>query len=260
MTFVAAPPGSEDYAPTWSRRGRLAFIRHRPAVGGSGFVHEILSVDRRGGTPRVLAQASRYSYRSLAWSHDGRRLAYTVPYDNPSGLFAVGLFVVRPGDEPRFLLRATGMGEIDWSPNDRAIVLAASVPDAEPFDPYRLFAITVSDRQITQLTTLISSRTGDAEPRWSPDGSVVVFTRTGPRRSSVMTVRPDGTRATVVAADARGASWSRDGRFLAYVEGVSGERRPLTLTVRNPRAGVVTTRVPLRFPLDAVSLSAQAWR
>ncbi len=258
---VAAPPGAEDYSPTWSARGRLAFLRQRAAGTGRGFVHEIVSVDRTGQDRRVLVPPSRHAFRSLAWSPDGRQLAYVVPYTDPGSPFVVGLFVVRPdGGQPQFVLRAAGMGEVDWSPDGTAVVLAASVPGAEPYDPYRLFTIRLSDRQIVQLTRVPFSKTLDEEPRWSPDGQQVVFTRTEPRRSAVYTVRPDGQGERLIVADARGAAWSADGRRLAFVDGVSGRGRSLTLTVITMPDRRVLMRTPLRRPSDGDGLTTQAWR
>ena len=261
VRLVNAPQGAEDFDPTWSKAGRLAFIRQRPATSGTGFVHEIVSVDRTGRDQRVLVPSSRYAFRSLAWSPDGRTLAFTVPYADRSSGFAVGLFLLGPDrTRPRFLLRAVGMGEVGWSPDGTTIVLAASVPGAEPYDPYRLFTIRVSDRRIVQLTRLPFSKTLDGEPRWSPDGKQIVFTRSDPRRAAIYTIRPDGRGERLVAGDARGAAWSRDGRRLAFVEGVSGEGRRLTLSVIAMPDRRVLMRTALRRPLDADGLSAQAWR
>jgi Tol biopolymer transport system component len=256
---VPAPAGAEDYEPAWSSRGRLAFLRQRPAAAGRGSTHEIVSVDRRGRAPRVLGPASRFAYRSFAWSSDGRRLAYAVPYNDPD--FTLGLFVKSvPDGRPRFLLRAVGMGEITWSPDDRTLALAASVPGAERFDPYRLFALRLADRRIVQLTRAASSRAGDGMPRWAPDGRLIAFTRSGATRDDVLVVRPDGRRVRRLLADARGAAWSPDGGSLAVIEGVSGRGRPLALTTVAVASGARYPRVALRHPADADFLGAQSWR
>lgn len=261
VRLVRAPAGAEDFDPVWSKTGRLAFIRQRLATGGPGHVHEIISVDRMGRDQKVVVPASRYAFRSLGWSPDGRTLAFTVPYADGSSEFAVGLFILPPDrSRPRFLLRAAGMGEFGWSPDGTTIVLAASVPGAEPYDPYRLFTIRIADRRIVQLTRVPFSKTLDGEPRWSPDGKQIVFSRSDPRRSAIYTVRPDGSGERRVVGDARGAAWSRDGRRLAFVDGVSGNGRRLTLSVISMPDGKVLMRTPLRRPLDADGLAAQAWR
>ena len=151
------------------------------------------------------------------------------------------------------------MGEVAWSPDGTTIVLAASVPGAEPFDPYRLFTIRLSDRRIVQLTRVPFSHTLDGEPRWSPDGKLIAFTRTKPGRAAIYAVRPDGRGERLIVNDARGAAWSTDGSRLAFVEGVSGTGRPLTLSVMAMSDRRVLTRTPLRRPRDADGLGAQAW-
>ena len=256
---VPAPPGAEDFEPAWSARGRLAFVRQRPARRGSGYVHELVSVDARGRSPHVLAGPSRFAYRSFAWSNDGSRIAFAVPYLDPG--FTVGLFVKRvPAGRARFVLRAVGIGELDWSPDDSTLVAATSVPGALPFDPYRLFAIRLADRRIVQLTRVPSSKTGDGAPRWSPSGELIAFTRTTPRSDAVHVVRPSGRGERLLAADARGAAWSPDGRTLAIVHGVSGRGRPLTLSTVAVETGARRPRVRLIRPADADGLGDQAWR
>lgn len=261
VRLVRGPSGTEDFDPAWSARGRLAFIRQRPASHGSGYVHEIVSVNAAGRDTRLVGPPARYSYRSFAWAPGGRRLAFAVPYSSPRGPFVVGLFVVgSAGGKPRFLLRAAGMGELAWSPNGSTIALAASVPGAEPYDPYRLFTIRLSDRRIVQLTRVIFAKTGDGGPRWSPGGRLIAFTRTEPRRTSVHAVRPDGSGERLIADDAVGPAWSSDGRRLAFAQGVLAKNRTLTLTVIASSRGRVLSRHLLRRPNDADGLGPQAWR
>lgn len=259
VTVVAAPRGAEDYEPSWSTRNRLGFLRQRPAASGSGYVHEIVTVDARGRAARTVAPASRFAYRSFAWSTDGRQLAYTVPYLAPQ--FVVGLFVKEvPDGRPRFLVRAAGMGELSWSPDDRTLALAAALPGAEPFDPYRLFSIRVVARRIRQLTRHASSKIGDGFPRWSPGGKLIAFTRTGPASDAVFVVKPDGRGQQVIATDARGGAWAPGGSLLAVVRGVSGRGESLTLVSIDVRTRAPTSHARLRHPADAEFLGAQAWR
>ena len=261
VRLVRGPGGTEDFDPAWSARGRLAFIRQRPASRGSGYVHEIVSVNAAGRDARVVGPPVRYAYRSFGWAPDGRRLAFAVPYTDPRSPFVVGLFVTGSGGgKPRFLLRAAGMGELVWSPDGSTIALAASVPGAEPYDPYRLFTIRLSDRRIVQLTRIPFAKTGDGGPRWSPNGRLIAFTRVDLRRSSVHVVRPDGSGERLIAADAIGPAWSPDGRRIAFVQGVLAADRALTLTVIAAPGGRVLDRHPLRRPNDADGLGPQAWR
>jgi TolB protein len=220
-----------------------------------------VTADADGGRQRVLAR-SALAFRSIAWSPDGATVAYARPYRDPTLITVVGLFLVddRPAAVPRFVLRAAGMGEVAWAPDGRTVALAASVPGAEPFDPYRLFAIRLADRRIVQLTAPPGARTADEGPRWSPDGDEIAFTRIRIGGSEVMSVRPDGSGERVLAGDAAGPAWSPAGDRIAFVDGISGGRRPLSVAVMRPDGSGKRRLVALRHPLDAVGLGMQSVR
>ncbi|MFN0153660.1 MAG: TolB family protein [Gaiella sp.] len=257
-TMVSAPATAEDTQPTWSNGGRLAFAR-RIEVDGS-LRHQIVTVGADGRDQSVLVRTGQFATPALAWSPDGRRLAYVAAYRDPAVRFVVGLFVVpATGGPPRFLMRAAGMADIAWAPDGRTLVLSATEPGGETFDPLRIFSITIDDRRIVQLTRPRSSVVGDRTPRWSPDGSRIAFVRTGRFGSAVHTVRPDGSGRRLVARDATGPTWSPTGRSLAFVAGYSGRRGPLTLSVVAASGGEPRRMVTLRHPTDGRDLGPQAW-
>ena len=254
---VPAPPATEDAEPVWSSRGRLAFVRER--LGSPG-LHQIVTADSRGQDQRILL-TTRFLPRSLAWSPDGRRLAYVVPYRDPALPFVVGLFHVDDeGGKPRFALRSVGFGEVAWSPDGTRLAFASSVPGAEPFDPYRLFTIRLSDRRIAQITDPPGARTADAAPRWSPDGRSIVFVRTDLRQSRIFSVRPDGQGERLLVADATGPVWSRDGARIGFVDGLSGSGRALTVSVMRRDGSGRHVLAALRRPVDGADLGPQSWR
>lgn len=254
---IPAPPGTEDAEPVWSSRGRLAFVRER--LGSSGF-HQIVTSDADGGRQRVLL-TTRFLPRSLAWSSDGSRLAYVVRYRHPILPYVVGLFHVDDeGGRPRFALRSAGFGEVAWAPDGRRLVVASAVPGAEPYDPYRLFTIRLSDSGIEQITEPPGARTADASPRWSPDGRSIVFVRTDLRRSRIFSVRPDGGGERLLVADASGPVWSSDGTRIGFVDGLSGNGRALTVSVMRRDGSGRRALAALVRPADGADLGPQSWR
>jgi Tol biopolymer transport system component len=99
------------------------------------------------------------------------------------------------------------------------------------------------ERQVTHP----SQRTRDDQPDWSPDGSLLVFTRSAPNRPyAVYTVRPDGLALRrLTAACRKGArcpeyvvpAFSPDGRRIAFAGGPG-----IVVTDRNGRHERVVVR------------------
>jgi Tol biopolymer transport system component len=65
---------------------------------------------------------------------------------------------------------------------------------------------------------------GAGEPRYRPDGSVILFasrsaeTSLGESQGNIYTVHPDGTALTQLTdTGATGASWTPDGRYIIYM-------------------------------------------
>ena len=63
---------TDDEAPAWSSRGRLAFVRHR-APGADG---DIMVMPAAGGATRHLTTGGADDAEPT-WSPDGRRIAFT---------------------------------------------------------------------------------------------------------------------------------------------------------------------------------------
>ena len=224
VRVVSAPRGAEDFDPIWSKTGRLAFIRQRAAKA-------VLATFTRSS--RSTGQEPTSGHRSL--------LTLRVPL---AGLVAgrSNAGVHRPVRRSQFRVRGRplcrrarsrpaalpaeggGDGRIGWSPNGTTIVLAASVPGAEPYDPYRLFTIRISDRRIVQLTRLpfarrstgnhVGHRTASRSCSPAQARGALRSTRSGPTgvasdSSPVMLAAPPG-RETAVALRSSTVSPVRD--------------------------------------------------
>jgi Tol biopolymer transport system component len=100
-----------------------------------------------------------------------------------------------------------------------------------------IFTINVDG---TGLRRLGSSKVHAMDPRWSPDGSTIVFTSVTPRSAwegttdatripidmDIHSVRPDGSGLTALTSDGRSDDphWTRDGRivFIRWAAGPAG--------------------------------------
>jgi Tol biopolymer transport system component len=122
--------GTSDYSPSWSPDGTtIAFSRETDNHTA------IWRVSASGGTPAVLVASTAESVGSPAWSHDGRRLAYTAGstalvrdelrvLDVASGISST-VFASLSLDPPRV---ATLRPPISWSPDDGRIAFASTDP------------------------------------------------------------------------------------------------------------------------------------
>ena len=127
---------------------------------------------------------------------------------NPGGL---DVWIAEPGVEPRPLLDAASSAA--WSPDGTRIVYTtAPVTDRPP----ELMVVNADGTAPSALGV----RDG-FEPDWSPDGSVIAFTRpVGPTRSEIWVANADGTNPRHLVGDegldASQPRWTPDGTGLVF--------------------------------------------
>jgi serine/threonine protein kinase len=196
-----------DWNPVWSHDGRhLYFSSDR---GGTMSIWRV-PIDQRsgrvGGEPEsIVVPASTAG--SLSLSHDGRTMLYATaamqttlfvaPYDP-------GASVIGP---PQVLIAgAQQIDYIDVSPDGKWVVFGTADRQED------LFLLRTDGTGFRQLT---DDEYRDRGPRWSPDGSRLMFysNRTGPY--NLWSIRPDGSRLEIVARSSQGLirpAWAPDGR------------------------------------------------
>jgi Tol biopolymer transport system component len=168
-------------------------------------------------------------------SPDGKRLAYPIGNDSP--LDMMGFFDIATGQVTRVEFDSAsgpacdgpfGGGPLQWSPDGTRFAFGNSVgPRVDGFCQGAVFTVNVDGTDLRRLT---SSKVHAMDPRWSPDGSAIVFSRSTPRSAwdgngdmtsipidrDIYSVRPDGSGLTALTSD--GVSilpfWTRDGRIV----------------------------------------------
>jgi Tol biopolymer transport system component len=193
------------------------------APSGIG-MSRILVVNADGSGSRTLVEpAAGVHLDQPAWSPDGSRVAYRsygnngVPHDiwvvDIEGTNAVNLTADLNGEarNPTFSPRqADGLHRIAF----------AQVTAGESFVMSQIRSVR-EDGQLHRAITPVSGYLDD-EPAWSPDGSLMVFVRSGYESSGdLWTVSPDGSSPRqLMSIDPSGAqrspSWSPDQRFIAF--------------------------------------------
>jgi dipeptidyl aminopeptidase/acylaminoacyl peptidase len=193
--------------PQWSPDGRWIAYRGR-AAGKTGLV--VAHPD--GSNARFVAEMAGTnaplpgSGRTVAWSPDGRRIAFVSSTPGPETAAASGdpmvitRYLYKPdasegltrfNDNRRlhlFVADLTSLAvdqltdgnfyehSIDWSPDGHELLfLTNRAADDDEFFNYDIHALKLADRSVRRLS---ATESNEYRPRWSPDGRMIVFQAT----------------------------------------------------------------------------------
>ncbi len=173
------------YLPTWSPDGHsLAYYTLAPPdpnqLGGrSGTSLRIEILDTQTFQPRSLGALPMLNGEALAWSPDGRFLAYSaVQQDALQSAPTDAVMIVRPdGSDPKIVVQWDGgqIQQIVWSPDSYKLAVVL-----ERFASDGLGDVQAADSELWVVNTDGSNAfavgVSDASPpSWAPDGKRLVF-------------------------------------------------------------------------------------
>jgi dipeptidyl aminopeptidase/acylaminoacyl peptidase len=227
ICLSAANEGSGE--PEWSPDGKwIAFS------GAAGERHGLIVARPDGSERRYLAPLEGTNAplpttgKRIAWSPDGKRIAYVTAQPGPETAEATGDPVVitrylykptagegdtRFNDNKRLhifvvdvttgVTRQLTQGthyehSIDWSPDGREIAFVSNrEPNEDQFFNYDLLALSPETGQMRRLT---ATENAEYRPHWSPDGKTIAYQATKRGLTDLETTMED-THVWLISAD-----------------------------------------------------------
>jgi Tol biopolymer transport system component len=173
-----------------------------------------LAAVKPDGTGRRRLTLDSFGYRSPDVSPDGRRIAFATDFS----VFVIDADAagITEGFTNLFFGFDAHVDAPVWSPDGAQVAFRATVQG--PGGPAARILVVNADgsglHQVSPDDADPSVLTSDDAPSWSPDGSKIVFTRSG----VLQVINADGTGLTPLPNDdgASTPSWSPDGAHIAY--------------------------------------------
>lgn len=220
--------------PEWSPDG----ARIVAGVGTDSAEQSLYLFSLDGTDPVQLTESGRKGRVSRAWSPDGTRFAYWNANDPPPDILDTRVYIVdiATGEISQPATLDIVHSSPDWSP----------VEDRIAFDlDGDIWTINADGTELTQLT---SGPNVALIPKWSPDGTQILFRvsiseetrRQGVHGLGVMNA--DGSDIRIFLqprADMLIFEWSPDGTQVVFEQGEPGSPRPQDIYVVNVATGDV---------------------
>ena len=213
---LVVPNDTRDF--DWSPDGsRVAFF------DGS----QLYVMNMAGGGRLQLTSGSTPTSRYPSWSPDGSMLVFAT-----AEVTSWALELVRADGSGRRRLASSDLttgGRASWSPDGTRIVFAKDEIRFNSGNLQLITALYVTDAGGEISTRLAAPGScGDADPAWSPDGTMIAFVGCRDAIGGIFIMRPDGTGirrvTTAPAMPDRYPSWAPAGDRLAFERG-PGENR-----------------------------------
>jgi dipeptidyl aminopeptidase/acylaminoacyl peptidase len=222
-TLYQLTVGTErSVSPRWSPDGQqVAFLRDT----GGNERWDIWIVDRAGERERNLTNEPDVSHRDIAWSRDGRRIAYVA---NAQGKkYGVNVIDVATGTKRALTDGAHDDSQPRWSPDGERIVFTSRREKVRSNSD--LYIIPSAGGEATRLETRGGKDGESRDGTFSPDGARVAFTTNVRGRNEVAIAPLDGDKLGEVEFltqnihDESEPTWSPDLRGVFFLHNEESE-------------------------------------
>jgi TolB protein len=217
--------GSINLSPVWSPDARsIAFTSF---MNGYPDLFRLFPFERQRPVQTLASFVGINS--SPGWSPDGRFLALTLSKDGNPEIYVL---TVATGVLQRLTRHAGIDTEPAWAPTGQQIAFVSD-RTGQP----RIFVMDRDGSNVRQITT----GGFHTQPRWSPKGDSIVYTQRAGTHD-LWAISPSGSTPRPLTSgqgDNQSATWSPDGRHLAFQSNRSGRWQVFVMSAD----GLTTTRV-----------------
>ena len=194
VTQVTDGEADDGYPAIHPDCGSVAFVR-----GGGGILEAALD-----GSGETLVYAGEgETWRTPRWSPDGAMLSASSDLDGTNAIFVME---ANGANLARLTDATVSSGDADWHPDGELLVFSA------------FGDIATIHADGTAETLLTTDEAWDAGPKWSPDGTQIVFQSTRGGGSHLYVMDADGSNITALTTEGEQErpDWSPDGLQIAY--------------------------------------------
>ena len=181
-----APCLHYDYAD-WSPDGAELLLLRYDGPAGEGGIPASSTLVRldlaTGETSDLVTSEPNTFFNNPRWSPDGASYCLNLLSGDETGLTgsAIAIGSTDGGLPVEITDRAEFGAYCDWHPTDNLLVFTTyDLQDFQEMDPAHasnLYTVRPDGSELQALTTYEAGGTHATQPRWSPDGSQVVFTK-----------------------------------------------------------------------------------
>jgi TolB protein len=229
-----------DVTPAWNAAGdEIAFARFASGTDG-----EILSMDDNGNITGQLTTNKHFEL-SPSWSPDGMKIAFQRDY---FGAPEADIFVkdLTTGNVVQITSDAESDERPVWSPNGDQIAFVRAVNAGARYELYTvdIDPVTLQPSNEVNLTNLYEPTASDYSPDWSPDGTMLTFSRHGAgwgQDGEIAVMEVANGNTTRITTDPRvdfDPAFSPNGAKLVWARGPEEQDTELVTTLASGGAAI----------------------
>lgn len=171
------------------------------------------------GTNQIRITTNKFYEIMPVFSPDGSKIAFVSDRDGNPEIYVMnvdGSNSLRLTNEPSYDYSPS------WSPDGKKIVFISNREVVNPSADnivakmtYKIYTMNVDGTEQKKINDLTSD---DESPKWSPDGSKILFVSKREGNPEIYTMDPDGTNTAKITTSKYSImpSWSPDGKKIVY--------------------------------------------